>query len=390
MSTQKISVASALLPPLLIEQLQMPADNWQICEQKMLSVSTLIVKLIRGTILSVERKHIRELDANPGDKGCQLRAVILKELVLSSSVKDELTELDKTVKSIEKIVQGRKTGALGEVSSCTFFQKHILPIEVSVDLLYLIYCKLLMVTKVKNNVLTNGIIVTRLDHTKLSTLSKTIRCVGNEVCKQIIDDASANLSESSLTGIQSMSRKMQVSPLLLRMLLDVRKIKKGDYKPKSFGCQFYEVQMVLTRLRQQEAVIAIKTVVSEGTPQLLLLKPPAPGEEFRFVEDVPKDTLLVVFEGVLQKGLSIDAFRAKVQEIGFSRLILVCTAQEEPYEHGSTLDSVKDIEARAEIESYIKMASVIDCIKDQNPLLLMDHIFCNSLQQELKTIGKPC
>ncbi|HEY5234652.1 MAG TPA: hypothetical protein VIJ14_00620, partial [Rhabdochlamydiaceae bacterium] len=127
MSTQKISVASALLPPLLIEQLQVPADNWQICEQKMLSVSTLIVKLIRGTILSVERKNIRELDANPGDKGCQLRAVILKELVLSPSVNDELTELDKRVMSIEKIVQKRKTGALGDVSSCTFFQKHILP-----------------------------------------------------------------------------------------------------------------------------------------------------------------------------------------------------------------------------------------------------------------------
>jgi hypothetical protein len=309
---------------------------------------------------------------------------------LSPSVKDELTELDKTVMSIEKIVQKRKTGALGDVSSRTFFQKHILPIEVSVDLLYLIYCKLLMVTKVRHCVLTNGIIVTRLDHTKLAALSKTIGCVGNEACKQIIDDASANLSEDSLTCVQGMSRKMHVSPLLLRMLLDVRKIKKGAYKPKSFGCQFYEVQMVLTRLRQQEAIIAIKTVVTEEAPQLLLLKPPALGEEFRFVEDVPKDTLLVVFEGVVQKGLSIDAFKARVQEIGFSHLILVCTAQEEPYEHGSTLDSVRDKEALAEIESYIQMASLIGCVKDQNPLLLMDHIFCNSLEQELKTLGKPC
>ena len=82
--------------------------------------------------------------------------------------------------------------------------------------------------------------------------------------------------------------------------------------------------------------------------------------------------------------------KAKVQEIGFSRLILVCTAQEEPYEHGSTLDSVTDPEARAEIESHIKMASEIDCVKDKNPLLLMDHIFCNSLQEELKAQGKPC
>jgi hypothetical protein len=387
-------VAKALLPPLLIEHLEQPTvDNWQAREKEMLSVSTLIVKLIKGTILSVEIRNIRELDANPGDKGCQLRAVILKELVLSPTVSDELKRLDETVKSIEKVLQKRKTVIklrTGDDSSCQFFQRHILPIEVSVDLLYLIYCKLLTVTKVKHCVLSNGIVVTRLDHSKLAALSPTIGSVDNDLRKQIIDDASANLSEDSLTRLQGISRKMHVSPLLLRMLVDVRKINKGDFKPKSFGCQFYEVQMVLTHLRQQEAVIAIKTVVTEGTPQLLLLKPSAPGEEFRFVEDVPKDALLVVFEGVLQKGLSIDTFKAKVQEIGFSRLILVCTAQEEPYEHGSTLDSVTDPEARAEIESHIKMASVIDCVKDKNPLLLMDHIFCNSLEAELKTLGKLC
>ena len=69
--------------------------------------------------------------------------------------------------------------------------------------------------------------------------------------------------------------------------------------------------------------------------------------------------------------------------------MLVCTAQEEPYEHKSTLDDVTDPEGRAEIESYIKMAPEIDCVKGQNPLWLMDHIFCNSLLQEL-TQGKLC
>jgi hypothetical protein len=174
------------------------------------------------------------------------------------------------------------------------------------------------------------------------------------------------------------------------MIMGVRQNKpEAPFKPKSFGCQFYEIQLALTHLRQQEAFIAIKTVVTEGAPQLLLLKPPGPGEEFRFVEAAPKETLLVVFEGVVQKGLSIEAFKARIQAIGFSRLMLVCAAQEEPYEHGSTLDHVTDVEARAEIESHIKMAPEIDCVKGPNPLLLMDHIFCNSLEQEL-TQGKLC
>jgi hypothetical protein len=205
-----------------------------------------------------------------------------------------------------------------------------------------------------------------------------------------VADASVKLSESSLICVQDMANRMQVSPLLLRMLMGVRQNNpKAPFKPKSFGCQFYEIQLMLTHLKEQEAFIAIKTVVTVGTPQLLLLKPPAQGEEFCFVDAAPKETLLVVFEGVVQNGLSIEEFKASVQEIGFSRLVLVLASQEEPYEHGSTLDHVTDPEGRAEIESYIQMAPEIDCVKGPNPLLLLDHIFCNSFLQEL-TQGKLC
>lgn len=390
MSTQ-VNMVGALLPPPLIELLQNPVEERpQATEKTMLSVSTLIVKLIRGTLLSIERRNIRELDANPGDKGCQMRALLLRDLLLSPGVCDELKRVDKIIKPLENALTQRKIKPDGS-SSIEFFQRHILPLEVSVDILFLIYCKLLTVTKIKDHVEPNGILVTRLDHGRLSTLSKDFnQKVDNNFRKQIVADASAKLSESSLAGIQDMAHRMQVSPLLLRMLMGVRQNKpRAPFKPKSFGCQFYEVLLVLTHLRQQEAIIAIKTVVTEGKPQLILLKPPVPGEEFCFVNAAPKETLLVVFEGVLQKGLSIEVFKARVQELGFSRLILVCTAQEEPYEHGSTLDHVTDPEGRAEIESYIKMAPEIDCVKGPNPLLLLDHIFCNSLLQEL-TQGTLC
>jgi hypothetical protein len=247
------------------------------------------------------------------------------------------------------------------------------------------------VTKIKDHVEPSGIVVTRLDHGRLSTLSKDFnQRVENKFRKQIVADAAVTLSESSLACVQEMAHRMHVSPLMLRMIMGVRQNKpQGNFKPKSFGCQFYEVALLLSQLKQQQAIIAIKTVVTKGKPQLILLKPTAPGEEFCFIDAAPKETLLVVFEGVVQEGLSIEAFKEKVQKIGLSRLMLVCTAQEEPYEHKSTLDDVTDPEGRAEIESYIKMAPEIDCVKGQNPLWLMDHIFCNSFLQEL-TQGELC
>jgi hypothetical protein len=386
MSTQ-VNVVGALLPPPLIELLQKPQ---QATEKGMLSVSTLIVKLFRETFVSIEKLNIRELDANPGDKGCQMRALILRDHLLSPDVRDELKRVDKIIKQLEIVLKKRKEKQNGD-SSIEFFQRHILPLEVSVDLLFLIYCKLLTVTKIKDHVEPNGIVVTRLDHGRLSTLSKDFNeRVDNRFRKQMVADAAIALSESSLTCVQEMAHRMHVSPLMLRMIMGVRQNKpQGDFKPKSFGCQFYEVALLLTQLKEQEAIIAIKTVVTEGKPQLILLKPSGPGEEFCFIDAAPKETLLAVFEGVVQKNLSIEAFKERVQKIGLSRLMLVCTAQEEPYEHGSTLDDVTDPEGRAEIESFIKMAPEIDCVKDQNPLWLMDHIFCNSFLQEL-TQGNLC
>jgi len=397
----QINVTSALLPPPLLERLLSPEGrNSELCEKQMTSVARLIVNLLKKTVVTIERGNIKELDANPGDKGCQMRAVLLREFLLSPEVSEELQRLKKSTKAIEKIVQARQSlngrPKREDESTCQFFRRHILPIEVSVDILFLIYCKLLTVTKVRHHTEPNGIVVTHLQHGNLSTLSKDIHIVeGLETHfrEEMICDASIKLAQDSLASIQNLAKRIRVSPLLLRMLTGVRQNKAaGRYKPKPFGCQFHEIQLALTHLREQAACVAIKTVVVKGSPQLFFLKPPAPGEEFRFVEpkDVPQDQLLVVFEGVVQPGLTIEEFSKRVELIGFSRLILVLAAQEEPYEHGSTLNDVTDVEGRAEIESYMKMAPEIGCIRDGNPLLLLDHIFCNSAKEELKTQGKPC
>jgi hypothetical protein len=70
----------------------------------MTSVARLIVNLLKKTVLTIERGNIKELDANPGDKGCQMRAVLLREFLLSPEVSEELQRLKKSTKAIEKTV----------------------------------------------------------------------------------------------------------------------------------------------------------------------------------------------------------------------------------------------------------------------------------------------
>lgn len=392
-------VIDTLLPPELVQCIQAPRDNETSSqhEERMVSIAMMIVKLLKETVLSVEKRCIKDLDANPGDRGCQLRAVILKKLMITPAVIAEFEQLKVTAKAVCNAVILRNS-LNGKLKACDdptglFFEKHISSLKASQEMMYILQCKLLTATKVKDHVEPTGVVVTRLDFCALSKFSPNIHIIDKSeknFREQIICDAAARLSQESLHMIQEEGKKRSISPLLARMLMVVRHNRPappqtpksfGVYKPKSFGCQFYEIQMVLTILREQEALIAIKTVVAKGKPQMLFLKPPAPGDEFRPVDikAAPKDALLVVFEGVVKPQLSLEAFSQQVASIGFTRLMLACLSQEDPYEHGSTLSDVTDSEAYAEIEGYRKLAAQI------GPPIAMDHIFCNSLQEELKT-----
>jgi hypothetical protein len=395
----QIRVVDALLPPQLLERILRPAPPvfQEDQERTMAAVATLIVKLVLETGDSIQKRAIKLLDANPGDKGCQLRAVLLKNFILSPTIADEVVSLKTRISTVQKALQVR-CSILGSSKSpqgtaAQFFEHHLYPLMASKEVIYLLSCRLLTVVKTPSHVEANGVIVTKTSIDLLSKLSPKISSIEDRTHfrEEIVCNAAVKVSVDSLAFIQQESRKLKVSPLLHRMLSVVRQNKpQGNYKPKSFGCQVSEMQMVLTLLREQEAFIAIKTIVKQGNPQHLFLKPSSPGQEFSPVdiENVPKETLLVVFEGVL--GVPIEALTTRVAAIGFSNLILACTAQEEPFEHGSTLEDVHDLEARSEIETLRKLAEEIGCVKGKNPLLLLDHVYCNSLQEELKTQGKRC
>jgi hypothetical protein len=309
----------------------------------------------------------------------------LRKLLQLPAVLKEVEEIKASTKALDVLLQIRRSrdGNLrpGDDPTLVFFEKQIAPLNVSPEMMFLLECRLLTVTKAKDRVELTGVIVTKLDYGMLKNLSSNINLIKWGLREKIVSDAAVRMSEKSIALLQAEGKMRTIPPLLEQMLMTVRQNKPvPPYKPKSFGCIFYEMQMIMTILREQQALVAVKTVELKGKPQMLYLKPPAPGEDFRIanITATPKTELVVVFEGVVQNGLSLQELVAKIEEIGFTKLILACASTVVPFEHGSTLEDVENLEARAEIEAHRLIAK-------ENPIIELDHIFCNSLQEEIKT-----
>ncbi len=379
-----MKVTDTLLPPALIQSLRVPEEDESRGhhEKRMVSVATLIVNLMKETVFKIQKHQIRALDANPGDLGCQKRALLLRKILKLPAVLQEIGKIEATTKALDDLLQKRRVKdgrlRLDDDPTPLFFEKHIASIEVSPEMMYLLECRLLTATKVKDHVEPTGVIVTKLDYGRMTTLSSNINFIDGELRKQIVSDAAVRMSQKSIVLLQEEGKMRSISPLLERMLMTVRQNKpEAPHKPKSFGCILYEMQLILAILREQQAIIALKTVVLKGKPQMLFLKPPATGEEFRLVDitPIPKTELVVVFEGVVQK--SLQELGAQIEKIGCTRVILTCSSMAPPFEHASTLEDVENLEARTEIAAHREMA--------KENLIELDHVYCNSIQEELKT-----
>jgi hypothetical protein len=379
-------VANAIMPAQLLKQIQ----EGHSLERNMTATARLLVNLVRNTIICLKQHKIRALDANPADRQCQLRAIILRSLTADQEMMQEALALEKVANTAAKQLHARhqtKRRVHREPVEIFFENNISAKLQVSRKMLYLLDCRLMTLTKIKDHVEDNGIVVTKTSISPLSKLAKKgIEDIAKEQRGLMLGIAAARLSATSIQLYQELCSQLTVSPVMSRMMLQVRQGKTyRDHPPKSFGCQFYEVQAVLMHLKQQKAIIAIKTVVTEGNPCHLMFQSTNEHEEFTFLKKettkgLPLETRIVVFEGVI--GSDTQTFLKKVQEVGLSRMILACAAQEEPFEHGSTLETVTDPEAHAEIVACRKDAERIGCQKEKDPVLLLDHVFCNSLKEE--------
>nr|NGX38117.1 hypothetical protein [Chlamydiota bacterium] len=140
--TTNMSLISSILTNDMTEEMSLN-------ERKKVAGNTLMTNLVKRATRAFLSNNMRAFDGNPGDEACQLQARQLYQLLQSPDVIDEVKKVEQNIKQIDTLC-------------------------VSDDFLYILRCYLLTVTKIKDRVEENGIIVTKTEFNRISVLSKRI------------------------------------------------------------------------------------------------------------------------------------------------------------------------------------------------------------------------
>ncbi|MCC5832767.1 MAG: hypothetical protein JJU12_06975 [Chlamydiales bacterium] len=338
-------------------------------EQQMCAVALLIAETVLGTLKALDQKNYKAFDANPADGACQSQALELRRVV-ALDLSEESRQLEKGVRDLKRRVQARKSNSKERKNSSpeAFFSTHVESIAISKEMEYLLHCFLLTVTRVAYKRLENGVILTQTDPGRLTILSKKLSNV-----KVIASEAQARLS---MLNMEAIRRHAQAELAIEMLSKENTHIYTPDprYPPKAYGSLFYSVQTVLHRLREERALIALKSIVKEGRPFFLPMIPSCSGGRFELLPestypDLAHDIPIVVFEAVVEG--SREAAIEEIRGRGFTDLALTSASKEAPFEPSSDLSSINIPKALLEIRGYREKRSSVQ----------FDHVY-------LTTVGK--
>jgi hypothetical protein len=387
---EKTLIVSSLLPKSLVQGLQTEKKEENLGEASMCAVALLIVNAVLGATKVLKQRNYKSLDANPGDGGCQARALELRRLTMMD-LKDECASLEKIAKEIKTLVNIRK-GNPKERLKCTsdvFFQNNFGALIVSKEMEYILHCYLSTVLRTPYQTLSNGVVMTRSEMSRLSVLSDKITVLDRDSRRKIVEEnqktlsmlsvAAIHFSATQITSLESEEKKLMITMLSPEQThLFTPDVK---YEPKAFGCLFYEAKTVLIRLREEQGIVCLKSIVATGHPSYLLLQSKISGKEFEILPEeectlLPSMTSVIVFEAVVNVGK--EKAKELLEEHGFTNTILSQAAKEAPYEPTSRLDDVKVPEAVIEITHHKEKGVKI------GDFVALDHVYLNTLGAEIK------
>jgi hypothetical protein len=389
-SLDKTLLVSSLLPKSIINGLKTEKEEGKLGEAPMCATALLIVNTALGAIKALKQGNYTCLDANPGDGGCQSRALELRRLVMMD-LQEECSALGKAASGLKSLVNKRKGNPKerSKYTSQAFFQDHLESLTISKEMEFILHCYLSTVLRTPYQTQTNGVVMTKSEVSKLSVLSDKITVLDTISRRKIVEINQKTLSLLSVAAMhfsatQIISLEPEEKELMVTMLSpEQTHIFSPDikYESKAFGCLFYEVKTVLVRLREEQGIVCLKSVVTEGKPFHLLLQSRSPSKEFDVLSDEVSTSLLpmtvvIVFEAVVN--VEKEIVSKLLMEHGFTNTILAQAAKEAPYEPTSSLDDVKVPKAVEEITTAQQKGVRI------GDFIALDHVYLNTLGAELK------
>jgi hypothetical protein len=373
----------------------------------------LKIRVIAETIANIAIKSVQAflqgklklLDPNPGDDGCQLRAIALYNLFQDQEVFQEGLKLLETARKINQMaIDLRRTEKRAEHPKLKaelaqlLFQKGIGTVECSKKMEFILLCGFLQTLRKPFQVLPNGIVLTKSDSSQLQQFSKRINGDLDRTYRlAMVERTEVQLTNLSMDVIRNVAFKAlsfesKEKEILCRMLSaeNTKFTKpKAPYIPKAIGCKYFAGKAMIYSLKEQKALVALKSIVLKGLPiSMLFFQSREKGAEFELVpldcvRKLDLKTPMVVFEAVF--GAPLEEIAARVNKCGLTRIILTDFSIQPPYEKGSQAEDVADEQARNEILKY--KAGMEELLgSKENPFLLFDHIFANTLENELPSI----
>ncbi|MGL4539545.1 MAG: hypothetical protein ACRCU0_01020 [Candidatus Rhabdochlamydia sp.] len=362
-----------------------PQEIDQLDEKKMCTVASFITKVVLSALEALKKHDYKKFDANPGDGGCQMRALELRRL-MKMNLEEECSSLEKKVSKINSLVNERCNS---KEKNSNFFQSNFSELRISKDIEYILHCHLSATIKKICITQENGVIVTKSDISRLSKFNKKIDLLNSEFRRKIVEENQKQLSILSVEAVRALSEGIfsleeKEKKLLLTMLSEehVHVFTPDEkYEPKTFGCLFYEVKAVLTCLKEERGIVCLKSITkAKKEPFYIFLQSKQPKKEFEVLSEkeyksLNSNTLIIFFEAVMHVEKEMIL---KQLECGFSEEVLIQAAHEPPYEPKSSLKDIKKPEAFTEITTYKNKKT------KESFLFSIDHVYLNSLGEELK------
>lgn len=381
-------LVTSLLPTHAQEVISKLQENQRCAETRMFAITLLITNVVLGAIKALKGGDYRSFDANPGDGGCQVRAMELRRLV-QMDLKGECSFLQKKAQEINKNVQHRKNTAHKPQNPLEeFFLEQFDQLGVSKEMEYLLHCYLSAKLRAPYYTHENGVIMTKSDISYLAKLSQKIDTLDYTFRRKIVENNQKNLSSLSLdllrdSAMRITSLKGEEKALLITMLSEKHThvfTPHKDFEPKTFGCLFYEIKVLLSYLKEECGIICLKNIVPKGSEAFcIFLQSQASQEEFSVLSDQECRSLnlnspVIVFTAVMNLGKE-EALK-RLKQYRFSDMVLLQAAKETPYEPGSSLDDIKEDKAVEEITSYQQKETEI------GNFFTLDHIYLNKVGLE--------
>ncbi len=244
-----------------------------------LILATLVKEALRHAASALKAGDYKRFDANPGDGGCQTRALFFA----TRDVAPELLEAAKKVTTMNDTIQAFRR----KPTDNSLLKDERLNLPLSQNGCFALLACIVTCTKATLRELPNGIV---LDKTDISGLHKLVRNVAQLSLdrKLLVSEMQTQLARMSIAIVQQEAVQLG-DPHLSKELEKVRMVRYDNFPEKPSGFLFYQIEALLGLSAQNNVVFCVRNVKPVYTCFFT-----AKGQS---ITDCDPNSKVVVFEG---------------------------------------------------------------------------------------------